>query len=151
MDQRKNTRRPGAWFQSHSYIGAWQGKKASSGRLGDGTEPMQLSSSAQGMSSGMGWGLGPASILPSSRMLEGRAGNGCKGEGMFLPTTFVEDGSPFPAGSGQGPSRQSNITHQSSHPLTLHLQALLPHLPPLPLLRSHWGHQLLPGIWDRNR
>lgn len=53
---------------------------------------------------------------------------------------------------GRAPSRQGNITHQSSHPPALHLLAL-----PLPLplrpppLRSHWVHQPLPDIWGRNR
>lgn len=146
-----------AWslFQSHGYSGAWQGN-ISSRRLGDSTGPMQLSSSAQGMRSGWGEGgcSGPASLLSSDRMPEGRKqAMGARMRGMFLPATFVEEGPPFPAVClGRAPSRQGYVTRQSSHPLALHLLALLPlHLPLPPLLRSHWGHQPLPGIWDRNR
>lgn len=100
-----------AWslFQSHSYSGAWQGK-TSSGRLGEGTGPMKLSSSAQGMRSGGGG----SSLSPTLRQKARRekAGNGCKGEGMFLPTTFVEDGPPFPAGFGQSLFQaRSHISH----------------------------------------
>ena len=51
---------------------------------------------------------------------------------------------------GRAPSRRGDITHQSSHPPALHLLARPPLLRP-PLLRSRWVHQLLPGIWGRNR
>lgn len=52
---------------------------------------------------------------------------------------------------GRAPSRHGDITHRSSRPPALHLLPLL--LPPLhpPPLRSRWVHQLLPGIWGRNR
>lgn len=114
MDQRKNTIRPGAWFQSHSYIGAWQGKKASSGRLGDGTEPVQLSSSAQGMSSGVGWGLGPASILPSSRLLERREqAMGARGRGCTFQPHLWRIGPLFQQGLGRAPP--GRVTSHISH------------------------------------
>lgn len=88
---------------------------------------MQLSSSAQGMRSGEGWGSGPASPFLTEYQ---------KGESRQR----VQGGGAVPSDhicGGWAPSRQGNITRQSSHPLALHLQALLPHLPPPLLLRSH--------------
>lgn len=149
--QRKDTVRPETRLQSHSYRGAWQGK-ASSGRLGDGTGPVQLSSSAQGMRSGEGWARVQPLSYPPAECQKGESRQWVQGAGDVPSNHFCGGQAPFPSRVWAGPSRQGNITRQSSHPLALHLLALLPpHLPLPPLLRSHWGRQPLPGIWDRNR
>lgn len=97
---------------------------------------------------GVGPGVQPLSYPQAASTGKGKAGNG---SGGFRPSLFSRGRTSFPSRIwGRAPSRQNNITHQSSHPLALHLLVLLP--PPLlPPPRSHWVHQPLPGIWGRNR
>lgn len=126
--------------------------KASSQRLSHSTEPKPLSLSVQGvMSAGGVEGL-QSSLCPTVQQTELESGEAGNGSGELLPSLFSRARPPF---SGRvwdrAPSRQGDITHQSSHPPALHLLALLPLPLRPPPLRSRWVHQPLPGIWGRNR
>lgn len=95
----------------------------------------------------------PLSCPPAETAGMGRGGGGgqATGVGTSFQASSLGEG-PFSGRVwGRAPFRHGDITHRSSRPLALHLLPLLP--PPLhpPPLRSHWVHQLLPGIWGRNR
>lgn len=125
--------------------------KASSQRLSHSIEPEPLSISVQGVMSGGGVEGLESSLCPTLQQ-SWSGGKQAMGVGSSFQASSRGGRPPF---SGRvwdrAPSRQGDITHQSSHPPALHLLAPLPLPLRPPPLRSRWVHQPLPGIWGRNR